>query len=91
MDQFGTLDDAIEFAAKRVGLEENPTVYYSSPEAGALVGEGVFRGDWQTFADLATGLAPLRMVALSAPVREGRLFDIDSQPQIVSSVVRGML
>ena len=32
VDQFGTLDDAIEFAAKRVGLEENPTVYYSSPE-----------------------------------------------------------
>ena len=32
VDQFGTLDDAIEFAAKRVGLEENPTVYYSTPE-----------------------------------------------------------
>jgi protease IV len=32
VDQFGTLDDAIETAAKRVGLEENPTVYYSSPE-----------------------------------------------------------
>jgi protease IV len=32
VDQFGTLDDAIELAAKRVGLEENPTVYYSSPE-----------------------------------------------------------
>jgi protease-4 len=32
VDQFGTLDDAIEFAAKRVGLEENPTVYYSAPE-----------------------------------------------------------
>ena len=32
VDQFGTLDDAIEFAAKRVGLEENPAVYYSSPE-----------------------------------------------------------
>ena len=32
VDQFGTLDDAIEFAAKRVGLEENPTVYYSNPE-----------------------------------------------------------
>jgi protease IV len=31
VDQFGTLEDAIEFAAKRVGLEENPTVYYSSP------------------------------------------------------------
>jgi protease IV len=32
VDQFGTLEDAIEFAAKRVGLEENPNVYYSSPE-----------------------------------------------------------
>jgi protease-4 len=32
VDQFGTLDDAIEFAAKRVGLEGNPAVYYSSPE-----------------------------------------------------------
>lgn len=32
VDQFGTLDDAIELAAKRVGLDENPTVYYSTPE-----------------------------------------------------------
>ena len=32
VDEFGTLEDAIELAAKRVGLEENPTVYYSSPE-----------------------------------------------------------
>jgi protease-4 len=32
VDQFGTLEDAIEFAAKRVGLDENPTVYYSRPE-----------------------------------------------------------
>jgi len=32
VDQFGTLDDAIDFAAKRGGLEENPTVYYSSAE-----------------------------------------------------------
>jgi protease-4 len=32
VDEFGTLDDAIEAAAKRVGLEENPIVYYSSPE-----------------------------------------------------------
>ncbi|HUK40963.1 MAG TPA: signal peptide peptidase SppA [Candidatus Acidoferrales bacterium] len=29
IDQFGTLDDAIDLAAKRVGLESNPTVYYS--------------------------------------------------------------
>jgi protease-4 len=32
VDQFGTLEDAIQLAAKRVGLEESPTVYYSSPE-----------------------------------------------------------
>jgi protease IV len=32
IDQFGTLDDAIEFAAKRVGLEPNPAVYYSRME-----------------------------------------------------------
>ena len=29
IDQFGTLDDAIDLAAKRVGLEANPAVYYS--------------------------------------------------------------
>ncbi len=29
IDQFGTLDDAIDLAAKRVGLEPNPAVYYS--------------------------------------------------------------
>ena len=32
VDQFGTLDDAIELAAQKVGLEENPAVYYSTPE-----------------------------------------------------------
>lgn len=32
VDQFGTLGDAIDLAAKRVGLGESPTVYYSSPE-----------------------------------------------------------
>jgi protease-4 len=29
IDQFGTLDDAVDLAAKRVGLEANPAVYYS--------------------------------------------------------------
>ena len=29
IDDFGTLDDAIDMAAKRVGLEPNPPVYYS--------------------------------------------------------------
>jgi protease IV len=33
IDQFGTLDDAIDFAAKRVGLEPSPAVYYSRTEA----------------------------------------------------------
>ena len=32
VDQFGTLDDAIELAAKRAGLEAEPAVYYSRPE-----------------------------------------------------------
>lgn len=32
IDQFGTLDDAIELAAKRAGLEGEPAVYYSRPE-----------------------------------------------------------
>ena len=32
IDQFGTLDDAIEFAARRVGLEPSPAVYYSRTE-----------------------------------------------------------
>ena len=32
VDQLGSLEDAIEFAAKRAGIEENPAVYYSQPE-----------------------------------------------------------
>jgi len=32
VDQFGTLDDAIELAAGRAGLEANPAVYYSRAE-----------------------------------------------------------
>jgi len=32
VDQFGTLEDAIELAAKRVGIEAEPTVYYSRTE-----------------------------------------------------------
>lgn len=32
IDQFGSLDDAIDLAAKRVGLEPNPAVYYSQME-----------------------------------------------------------
>jgi protease IV len=32
IDQFGTLEDAIEVAAKRVGLDTEPAVYYSRPE-----------------------------------------------------------
>jgi protease-4 len=31
VDEFGTLQDAIELAAKRVGLEESPSVYYARP------------------------------------------------------------
>jgi protease IV len=32
VDQLGGLEDAIEFAAKRAGIGENPAVYYSQPE-----------------------------------------------------------
>jgi len=32
IDQFGTLEDAIELAAKRAGLEAEPAVYYSHPD-----------------------------------------------------------
>jgi protease-4 len=32
VDQFGTLDDAIDLAAKRVGLEADPAVYFSRME-----------------------------------------------------------
>jgi len=32
IDQFGTLDDAIELAARRAGIEGEPAVYYSRPE-----------------------------------------------------------
>jgi protease IV len=32
VDQFGTLEDAVELAAKRAGLESEPAVYYSRPE-----------------------------------------------------------
>ena len=32
IDQFGTLEEAIELAAKRAGMETEPAVYYSRPE-----------------------------------------------------------
>jgi protease-4 len=32
IDQFGSLDDAIELAARRAGIEAEPAVYYSRPE-----------------------------------------------------------
>ena len=32
IDQFGTLQDAIELAAKRAGIDAEPAVYYSRPE-----------------------------------------------------------
>ncbi len=32
IDQFGTLEDAIELAARRAGIEAEPAVYYSRPE-----------------------------------------------------------
>ncbi|MGH7825889.1 MAG: signal peptide peptidase SppA [Candidatus Binatia bacterium] len=35
VDRLGSLQDAIELAAKRAGLEEDPAVYYSREEQGA--------------------------------------------------------
>jgi protease-4 len=32
IDQFGTLEDAVELAAKRGGIEGEPAIYYSRPE-----------------------------------------------------------
>jgi protease-4 len=32
IDQFGTLDDAVQLAARRAGIEGEPAVYYSRPE-----------------------------------------------------------
>src|SRR5262245_55799948 len=32
IDQFGTLEDAIDLAARRAGIEAEPAVYYSRPE-----------------------------------------------------------
>jgi protease-4 len=36
VDQFGTLDDAIEIAAKQAGVKTGPAVYYSRPERESL-------------------------------------------------------
>jgi ClpP class serine protease len=36
VDEFGTLEDAIELAAKQAGVENGPTVYYSRPERESL-------------------------------------------------------
>ena len=43
VDQFGTLEDAIDLAAKRVGLDAEPAVYYSRPEREHF-GIGLFMG-----------------------------------------------
>ena len=36
VDQFGTLEDAIEFAAKQAGIESEPSVFYSRTERESL-------------------------------------------------------
>jgi protease-4 len=36
VDEFGTLEDAIELAAKQAGVENGPAVYYSRPERDSL-------------------------------------------------------
>ena len=85
VDQFGTLDDAIEFAAKRVGLEENPTVYYSSPEEERW---------WEKiFLQRSAGVSPPRNEVGSAtngrpPCSSSEKGDCQTSIQILSCVVR---
>jgi protease IV len=37
VDNFGTLEDAIDLAAKQAGIESDPAVYYSRPERESMV------------------------------------------------------
>jgi protease-4 len=37
VDQFGTLEDAIDLAAKQAGIESGPAVYYSQPERESVL------------------------------------------------------
>ena len=37
VDSFGTLQDAIDLAAKQAGIEDDPAVYYSRPERESMV------------------------------------------------------
>jgi protease-4 len=37
VDNFGTLEDAIDLAAKQAGIESDPAVYYSRPERESVV------------------------------------------------------
>jgi len=54
VDQLGSLEDAIEFAAKRAGVEEAPAVYYSHPEEErwwermffAVTGRRLYKAEW---------------------------------------------
>jgi protease-4 len=54
VDQLGNLEDAIELAAKRAGLEEEPAVYYSREEQPywwerlfmSVVGRRLHGGEW---------------------------------------------
>jgi protease IV len=42
VDQFGTLEDAIEIAAKQAGVKGGPAVYYSRPERESLWDKMIF-------------------------------------------------
>ena len=71
IDQFGTLEDAIELAAKRVGIEGEPAVYYSRPEQERWW-ERLFMGYLAVAAGNRSRLAALRMVAVAACNSGGR-------------------
>ena len=68
IDQFGTLEDAIDLAAKQVGLDASPTVYYSRPEQERWW-DRLFIGRLRcALACFRARLAALRMVAVDAAV-----------------------
>ncbi len=43
VDQFGTLEDAIDLAAKQAGVESGPAVYYSRPERESVLDRMFFK------------------------------------------------
>ena len=90
MDQFGTLEDAIELAAKRAGLEGEPAVYYSRPEQERWW-ERMFHGGIRpSTAGHRSRLAPIRVVTGAASIARAVIFN-QIHLKLSSSVVREMI